>query len=40
MLARSQLHSIESTISKELTDNKIRNEDFMAIINGERNFEH
>ena len=33
MLARSKLNSIESKISKALTDNKISHEDFKIIIN-------
>ena len=33
MLARSKLNSIESKISKALTDNEISDEDFETIIN-------
>ena len=38
MLARSQLNSIESAISKALIDNEISHEDFTTIINEERNY--
>ena len=38
MLARSQLNSIESAISKTLIDNEISHEDFTTIINEERNY--
>ena len=38
MLARSKLSSIESKISEALMNNQIIHEDFMTIINGERNY--
>ena len=38
MLARSKLNSIESKISEALLNNKISHEDFMTIINEERNY--
>ena len=38
MLARSKLNSIESKISKALTNNEISHEDFMTVINEERNY--
>ena len=38
MLARSKLNSIESKISKALMNNQISHEDFMTIINEERNY--
>ena len=38
MLARSKLHSIESKISDALMNNQISHEDFMTIINKERNY--
>ena len=38
MLARSKLNSIESKISKALTKNEISHEDFMTVINEERNY--
>ena len=38
MLARSKLYSIESKISEALMNNQISHEDFMAIINEERNY--
>ena len=38
MLARSKLNSIESKISGALTNNQINHEDFIAIINEERNY--
>ena len=38
MLARSKLNSIESKISVALINNKISHEDFMTIINEERNY--
>ena len=38
MLARSNLNSIERKISEALLNNEIRHEDFMAIINEERNY--
>ena len=36
MLARSKLNSIESKISEALMNNQISHEDFMIIINEER----
>ena len=38
MLARSKLNSIESKISEALMNNEISHEDFMTIINEERNY--
>ena len=38
MLARSQLNSIESAISKALIDNEVSHKDFTTIINEERNY--
>ena len=38
MLARSKLNSIESKISEALINNQISQEDFMTIINEERNY--
>ena len=38
MLARSKLNSIESKISEALINNKISHEDFMTIINEEKNY--
>ena len=38
MLARSKLNSIESIISEALINNQISHEDFMTIINDERNY--
>ena len=38
MLARSKLNSIESKISETLINNQISHEDFITIINGERNY--
>ena len=38
MLARSTLNSIEIKISEALMNNQIRHEDFMTIINKERNY--
>ena len=38
MLARSKLNSIESKLSEALMNNKISHEDFMTIINEERNY--
>ena len=38
MLARSKLNSIESNISEALINNQIRHEDFITIINEERNY--
>ena len=37
MLARSKLNSIESKISEALINNQISYEEFMTIINEERN---
>ena len=37
MMARSKLNSIESKISEALTNNEVSQEDFMIIINGEKN---
>ena len=38
MLARSKLNSIESKISEALINNEISHEDFIAIINEEKNY--
>ena len=38
MLARSKLNSIESKISEVLMNNQISHEDFVTIINEERNY--
>ena len=38
MLARSKLNSIEGKISEALMNNQISHEDFMKIINEERNY--
>ena len=38
MLARSKLKSIESKISEPLINSEISHEDFMTIINEERNY--
>ena len=38
MLARNKLNSIESKISEALMNNQISHEDFMTIINEERNY--
>ena len=38
MLARSKLNSIESKTSEELINSQISHEDFMTIINKERNY--
>ena len=38
MLARSKLNSIESKISEALINNQISHEDFMTIVNEERNY--
>ena len=38
MLARGKLNSIESKISEALMNNQIIHEDFMTIINEERNY--
>ena len=40
MWARSKLNSVESKISKALIDNEISHEDFMTIINKEKNVEN
>ena len=38
MLARSKLNSIESKVSEALINSEISHEDFMTIINEERNY--
>ena len=38
MLARSKLNGIENKISKALIDNKISHEDFMTILNEEKEY--
>ena len=38
MLARSKLNNTKSKISEALINNEISHEDFMAIINEERNY--
>ena len=38
MLTKSKLNSIESKISEALINNQISHEDFMRIINEERNY--
>ena len=38
MLASSKLNSIESKISEALLNNEISHEDFMTVINEERNY--
>ena len=38
MLARSKLNSIESKISEPLINNEISHEDFITIINEEKNY--
>ena len=38
MLATSKLNSIDSKISEVLKNNQISHEDFMTIINEERNY--
>ena len=38
MLARSKLNSIESKISDAIISNQISHEDFITIINEERNY--
>ena len=38
MLARNKLNSIESKISKSLINNQVSHEDFITIINEERNY--
>ena len=40
MLARSKLNSIESKISEALINNQISHEDFITIINEERNYKN
>ena len=40
MLARSKLNSIESKISEALINNEISHEDFMTILNEEKNIEN
>ena len=40
MPARSKLNSIESKISQALINNEISHEDFMAIINEDKNIEN
>ena len=39
MLARSKLNSTESEISEALINNQISYEDFLTIINEERNYQ-
>ena len=39
MLPRSKLNSIESKISEALKNNEITHEDFMTILNEERNYQ-
>ena len=38
MLARSKLNSIEGKISEALTNNQINHEDFITVINEEKNY--
>ena len=38
MLAKSKLNSIESKISEALINNEIGHEDFMSIMNEEKNY--
>ena len=38
MLVRSELNSIESKISEALMNNRISHEDYMTIINEEKNY--
>ena len=38
MLARNKLYSIESKISEALINNQVSHEDFITIINEERNY--
>ena len=38
MLARSKLNSIEGKISEAVINNEVGHEDFMTIINEERNY--
>ena len=40
MRARSKLNRVESKMSKALIDNEISHEDFMTIINKEKNIEN
>ena len=40
MLARSKLNSIEGKISEALINSEISHEDFMTIINEEKNIEN
>ena len=40
MLTRSKLNSIESKISEALTNNEISHEDYMTIMNEEKNVEN
>ena len=40
MLARSKLNSIETKISEALINNEIRHEDFVIIINEDKNAEN
>ena len=39
-LARSKLHSMESKISEALINSEINHEEFMTIINAEKNIEN
>ena len=39
MLARSKLNSIESKISEALINNQISHEDFLTIINKDKNYQ-
>ena len=38
MLARSKVNSVESKVSEALINNEISHEDFLTIINEERNY--
>ena len=40
MLARTKLNSIESKISEALMNNEISHEDFMTIVNDEKNIQN
>ena len=40
MLARSKLNSVENKISEALLNNQICHEDYIAIINEEKNIEN
>ena len=40
IIARNKLNSTESKISEELINNEISQEDFMTMINKERNIEN